>query len=205
MNIESNKGLSKQSEEIEILKNSIFVNDELANLKKITDIDNCIEKAFDDLVVCSANDSHVSEIAELWANLACVQQIFAPERYNFVTEGKDWQSFVRKKLSKKNNLLLVAYKNGHSEIKGFLYLQTVTLPSSDLILKGIIEDIYTKPQHRKQGIAFRLLDVALDWASNQNIKQVSLISLTRTSDLSSFYSKVLKKIKKNLNLELLTF
>lgn len=184
------------------LRQAVF-SDELANLKKIDEINNEIEKQFDDLVLCTANESHVRELGELWANLACVQQIAAPDRFDFVAEGKDWQVFVRKKLAKKNNLLLVAHKSGETEVRGFLYLQTVTIPSSDLILKGIIEDIYTKPQYRKHGLATKMLDLALEWASKQNVKHVDFILLTPA--LSEFYSKISKKIKKNVNLELLTF
>lgn len=180
----------------------------LANLKKISAIDNYIEHFFGDLITCNANESHVKEIAELWANLACVQQIFAPERYNFVTEGKDWNAFVRKKLSKANNLLLVMHKKEDVEVRGFLYLQTITLPSSDLVLKGVIEDVYTKPQYRKQEVATKMLSVAVEWALSQNIKQVDLISLAKTDSSSNFYPKVLKKIDKtseNIHLELVTF
>ena len=146
--------------------------DELAKLKRVGDINNLIERFYDDLVICTANENHAKELAELWANLAAVQQIIAPERFNFAPEGKDWQSFVRKKISKKNNLLLVMHKKDDVEIRGFLYLQTVTIPSSDLILKGIVEDIYTKPQYRRQEVAFKLLDTATHWAQSQNIKQI---------------------------------
>lgn len=200
--MDSNKSETKQE---------ITNNEALANLKKISAIDNYIEQTFEDLVICSANESHVKEIAELWANLACVQQIFAPERYNFVSEGKDWNSFVRKKLSKKNNLLLVMHKKGDIEVRGFLYLQTVTLPSSDLVLKAVIEDVYTKPQYRKQEVATKMLNIAVDWALSQNIKHIDLISLAKTQDPSNFYPKTLKRISKkaeitkNINLELVTF
>ncbi|MBI3590180.1 MAG: GNAT family N-acetyltransferase [Candidatus Melainabacteria bacterium] len=201
--MESNKSISKQNLGETVSSN--FINgDELANLKKVTDIDNNIQCEFGDLIICTANELHVKEIAELWANLACVQQISAPQRYDFVSEGKDWQSFVRRKLSKKNNLLLVAHNKGIAEIKGFLYLQTVTIPSSDLILKGIIEDIYTKPQYRKQGIAVKMLDVSLEWALKQNIKQIDLISPATTNDLTALYARLLKQNKKNINLELLS-
>ena len=195
--MESNKSISKQN------LSEPITGDELANLKKVTDIDNNIKCEFGDLIICTADESHVKEVAELWANLACVQQIFAPQRYDFVAEGKNWQSFVRRKLSKKNNLLLVAHNKGSVEVKSFLYLQTVTIPSSDLILKGIIEDLYTKPQYRKQEVAFKLLDTATHWAQSQNIKQIDLIALSKTKDLFEFYSKILKRIEKNINLELL--
>lgn len=176
---------------------------ELANLKRVAEVNNFIEKNFDDLVIKTADESHVKELAELWANHACVQQIFAPQRYDFRSEGKNWQIFVSKKLLKQNNVLLVAQKKGEYEVRGFLYLQTVTIPSSDLILKGIIEDIYTKPQYRKQGLALKMLEVALEWASAQNIKQVDLISLD-SKGLSEFYSKALSKTKSELSLNLLT-
>ena len=184
---------------------STTVIDELANLKKITEVDNYIKRDFGDLVITAADESHVKEIAELWANLASIQQVFAPERYSFRAEGKDWQQFVRNKLAKKNNLLLVMQKRGDYEVRGFLYLQTITLPSSDLIVKGIIEDIYTKPQYRKQDVASNMLDVALDWTISHNIKQVDLISLSNTKGLIDFYSNFLKRFKKDIKLELLTF
>lgn len=179
--------------------------DELARLKKVSDVDNFICCNFEDLIVTTASESHIKEISELWANLASIQQLCAQERYSFKFEEKDWQLFVRKKLNKKNNLLLVTYEKGKTEIKGFLYLQTITLPSSDLILKGIIEDIYTKPQYRKQGIAAKLLDVALRWAFSQNIKHVDLVSLSKAKDLSAFYQKVLNNKNRNVNLELVNF
>lgn len=178
--------------------------DELANLKRITEIDNRVEKIFDDLVVSTPNESHINELAELWANLASVQQIYAPERYNFRAEGKDWRSFVRKKILKKNNLLLVTHNVGEPEVKGFLYLQTVTIPSSDFVLKGVVEDIYTKPQYRKQGIASAMFEAAFEWALKQNIKQIDLILLSKTKDLTEFYLKILKRNMKDVNLEILT-
>ena len=177
--------------------------DELANLKKISEINNNLHKEFKDLVICNASENHVNEVAELWANLACIQQVFAPDRFSFKSEGRDWRTFVRRKLEKTNNLLLVAYKKDSNEIKGFLYLQSITIPLSDLILKGVIEDIYTKPQHRKQKIATQLLNVAIDWATEQNIKEIDLILIEKAKALSNFYTNFSKKIKKDIKLELL--
>ena len=186
-----------------ISENKNPITDELANLKRISDVDNFIERRFDDLVIKSADEGHIKELGELWANHACVQQIFAPDRYDFKAEGKNWQFFVSKKLLKQNNLLLVAQKDKEYEVRGFLYLQTVTIPSSDLLLKGIIEDVYTKPQYRSQGIATKMLEIALEWVAKQNIKQVDLISLGSTKGVSSFCSNALSKTKSNVSLNLL--
>src|SRR3989338_1042970 len=97
--------------------------DKLANLKNINELDNNVSFTEGNLVISTASEEHVKEIAELWANLATIQQIYAPERYNFLPEGKDWRAFVRRKMEKNHNLLLVAYDKGSAEIKGFLYLQ----------------------------------------------------------------------------------
>ena len=177
--------------------------DELANLKKISDINNVVSKDFDKLRICTAKEEHVKELAELWANLAAIQQVYASERYNFLAEGKDWQAVVRKKLAKEHNLLLVVHDIGDTEVKGFLYLQTIVIPSSDLVLKGVIEDIYTKPQYRKTKIASKMLNVALDWASNQNIKHVDFVSLENSKGLSEFYVHFLRAFKPSVNLDLL--
>jgi len=115
------------------------------------------------------------------------------------------RAFVKRKLSKNQNLFLVAHDTGSSEIKGFLYLQTITLPSSDLVLKAVIEDIYTKPQYRNQGIATKLLETVLEWACSQNIKQVEFISSSKTKNLSSLFLKMFNKLKGTMNLELVTF
>ena len=176
----------------------------LANLKKVNEINNQLYVEFDDLVVCSAKENHVSEVSELWANHASIQQLNAPGRYAFKAEGKDWQSFVRRKIDKQNNLLLVIHKKGEKEIMGFLYLQTITLPSSELVLKGVIEDIYTKPQHRKQNIATKLLKIVVEWACDEHIKQVDFVSLPNIKGLSEFYFRFLKQFKLDLNLTLLT-
>ena len=200
--MELNKGKSKTSgfQNIDL---SIDL-EELANLKKVSDIDNQINVLFEKFQICSANEPHVKEIAELWANLAAIQQLNAPDRFSFKNEIKDWQTFVRRKLEKKNNLLLVVLSPENCEVKGFLYLQSVTLPSSDFILKGVIEDLYIKPQHRKKGIATCLLDVSCDWALSQNIKKIDLICLTRPKDLLDFYLSYLKEFKKEINLDLIT-
>ena len=155
----------------------------------------------DDLVISNATEPHIREIAELWANLASLQQIYAPKKYDFKLEGKDWQSFVRRKLSKKNNLLLVACKKDNLEVQGFLYLQTIIVPPSNAILKAVVEDVYTKPQYREQGIAKKLLNVALDWASTQNIKHVDIVSLNPSKDI---YSRLVEKAEKDINVELVT-
>ena len=190
------------------LENSITqnlnVSDELANLKNINELDNNISFIEGDLVICTASEEHVKEIAELWANLASIQQIYAPERYNFIPEGKDWQTFVRRKMKKSHNLLLVAHNKNNHEIKGFLYLQAITIPSSNLVLKGVIEDLYTKPQYRRQNIASALLNVSILWALKQNIKQIELISLTRSNDLIQFYLRFLKESKQNISFDLVT-
>jgi GNAT superfamily N-acetyltransferase len=178
--------------------------DELANLKNINELDNNVTFVDGDLIVCTANDSHVKEIAGLWANLACIQQMYAPERYNFLPEGKDWQAVVRRKMEKTHNLLLVAHNKNSAEIKGFLYLQSITIPSSNLVLKGVIEDIYTKPQYRRQDIASALLNVGIFWALKQKIKQIDLISLTRSNDLIQFYLRFLKESKQDISLDLVT-
>lgn len=192
----------REENSVDMNTENLIEREELAQLKKINDINNFTEKQFGDLVICTANESHIKEIAELWANLATVQQMFAPERYNYSAEDKNWRIFVAKKLSKTNNLLLVAKNKGEYEIKGFLYLQTITIPSSDLVLKAVIEDIYTKPQYRKQNIGSMMLDVAIDWAKKHNIKQIDLITSLQIKDLSEFYSKVVKKISSGINLEL---
>ena len=150
-------------------------------------------------------ESHIPEIAELWANHASIQQIFAPQKYSFKTEGKDWRTFVRKKLEKENNLLLVVHKKDDKEVRGFLYLQTITLPSSNLILKAVIEDIYTKPQYRKQKVASKMLDVAMDWAISQGIKQVDIISMISTKGVTEFFNSFLKEFKKDVKLEVVNF
>ena len=185
---------------------------ELANLKNISELDNNVNFIDGDLVVSTANEDHVKEIAELWANLATIQQIYAPDRYNFLPEGKDWRAFVRRKMEKNYNLLLVAHNKEDRdmprhvcpEIKGFLYLQAITIPSSDLVLKGVIEDIYTKPQYRRQDIASTLLNVSIAWALKQNIKQIDLISLTRSNDLLQFYLRFIKGSKQDISLDLVT-
>ena len=177
--------------------------DELANLKKIDEVENFISCDFDTLRVCTANEEHVKEVAELWANLASIQQVFAPDRYNFIPEGKDWRAFVRRKLAKSHNLLLVAHEIGSAEVKGFLYLQAIVIPSSDLVLKGVIEDIYTKPQYRKQSVASKMLNVSLDWACKQNIKQIDFVTLSNTKGIADFYLRFLKGFKPDINMELL--
>jgi ribosomal protein S18 acetylase RimI-like enzyme len=178
-------------------------NDELAKLTKISEINNLIEREFGEITIHTADESFIKELGELWANLASVQQLSDSQRYNFFAERKDWQQFVRNKIEKKNNLLLIARKKGNNEVRGFLYLQTITLPSSDLVLKGVVEDIYTKPQYRKQHIASQMLEVALLWAAKQNIKQIDLITLEKPNVLLSFYEKVLNRIKLDINIDLL--
>ena len=189
-------------EKIEI--NKLITLDELANLKKISDIDNSVSCQFNDLKISTANEVHIKEVAELWANLASIQQIFAPERYDYKYEGKNWQEFVKRKLSKKQNLLLVAYKNDCFEVMGFLYLQTITIPSTDLVVKGAIEDIYTKPQYRKQGIASKLLDVGLDWVQKQNIKHVDFVLLMKARNLLEFSLKYIKRSNTEVKLDMVT-
>ena len=178
--------------------------DQMSNLKSISEIDNSMFYSEDNLIICNPDESHLKELSELWANLATVQQIAAPERYNFRTEEKNWQIFVRKKIEKLHNLLLISRSRNSPEVTGFLYLQSITIPSSNLILKAVIEDIYTKPQHRRARIASRMLDVALNWALKNNIKQVDLITLTKSKDLIQFYLKYIKESKHDLNLELIT-
>lgn len=174
----------------------------VAGLTNISDIDKNISATVGSLVITNANESHINEIAELWANHASIQQIYAPERYNFKLEKRDWREFVRNKLNKKQNLLFVAHDKDSSEIKGFLYLQTITIPSSELILKAIIEDVYTKPQYRRHGIATKLLNVALDFSSKYSIKQVDLITLINTRDLFEFYRKNVSNNKNDIRLEI---
>ena len=182
--------------------------DEIADLKRIDDLDNKVKVLKDDLIICTAQEEHVKEISELWANLATIQQLNAPSRYNFKLEDKDWQIFIRKKLAKKNNLLLAVHRENSSEVRGFLYLQTVAIPSSDLVLKGVIEDLYIKPQYRRQKIASMLLDVSLEWAKHEKVKKIDFISVKEGSDLSKFYSGYVEKQKlrlKDVNLELVEF
>lgn len=202
--MEANKNLEEKKVQVDLVNNLSLIDVELANLKKISEINNQIKSQFENLLITNAKESHIKEVAELWANLASIQQISLPDRYNFRQEGKDWREFVRRKLNKNHNLLLVAHEVGSIEVKGFLYLQTITLPSSDLVLKGVIEDIYTKPQYRKQGIATKLLDVAMNWAQSQGIKQVEFISSSKTKDLSTLFIKTLNKLKGTIDLELVT-
>ena len=162
-----------------------------------------VSESFNGLVICSASDSHISEIAELWANLASIQQIYAPERYSFKGEGKDWRAFVRRKLSKEENLLLVVHDLGSKEIKGFLYLQCVKLPNSNVVVKGVIEDIYTKPQYRRMEIATKLLNVALKWAGKNGLKCVDMMSFKGPKDQEKFLTNL--NIRLDVDVELKLF
>ena len=182
-----------------------FVQDsKLAQLKSVEQIDNLVHVIEDELVICSMNDNYISEVAELWANLAAIQQVQAPDRYSFKEEQKNWRVFVKNKMEKKQNLFLVVHSRNDLEIRGILYLQTITLPSSNFVLKGIIEDIYTKPQYRRQGIAKLMLNVAFNWAKKQKVKEVDLITLLHSKDLIQFYLKFIKESKLDINLDLLT-
>ena len=190
------------NESIKDEKDNFAQSNKPAKLKQVSEIDNKVYFTENDLVICSLEEKHIKETAELWANLACIQQLYAPQRYNFKFEDKNWQSFVRKKGEKEQNLFLVAHEKDKAEIKGFLYLQTITIPSSNLVIKGIIEDIYTKPQYRKQNIGNKMLKVAIEWAEKQNIKQVDLISLSSKTDLNYFYLNFIKGFKSATNLNL---
>lgn len=188
------------------LKESAMIKqDEPANLGSITEIDNEISCEFGELVISNIKEEHIPEVAELWANHATIQQINAPDRYSFKMEGKDWRAFVRRKMAKKQNLLLAVTKKGDSEVRGFLYLQAITIPSSNLVLKGVIEDLYTKPQHRRQGIATNMLQVAMAWGRKQKIRNIELVSLSNTKQMSEFYESFLKEAKKEISFELVTF
>lgn len=203
MDVNKSKSLSKENLS-DLISTDFSSSDEIAKLKRVSDIDNFIERTFGDLIIKTVDKTHVKELAELWANLASLQQLYDSARYNFHSERKDWQVFVENKISKKNNLLLVAHKANNSEIMGFLYLQTIALPSSDIVFKGVLEDIYTKPQFRRQNVASNLIEVGLEWLQNQGIKQISLISLNNTKQLKLFYGNVFKKLNEEMSIELVT-
>ena len=192
------------SKETEIRAKESGTLDELANLKKVSDINNYVNCQIGELVIESASPLHIKELSELWANLASIQQLVAPETYNFKNVEKNWQLLVSEKFLKNSNILLVAHNNNDNEIRGFLYMQTIKIPSSELVVKGVVEDIYTKPQYRKQGIASKLLDVALDWASKQHIKHVDLISLIKARDFLDFCLKYIKVSNTEVKLDLVT-
>ena len=107
-------------------------------------------------------------------------------------------------MEKNHNLLLISHNKNSHEVKGFLYLQAITIPSSDLVLKGVIEDLYTKPQYRRQDIASTLMNVSIAWTLKQKIKQIDLITLTRSNDLIQFYLRYIKESKQGVNLDLVT-
>lgn len=197
--------MNKQKSLSEAVLNSGLHAENLPVLKAVADLDKDIISVFGNLIVANADETQIKEIAELWANHASIQYLNAPEKYNFSIEKKDWKKFVTVKLEKRNNLLLVAHDQGKEEIKGFLYLQTVLMPSSELILKGVIEDIYTKPQYRRQSIASKLLDVAIEWCIKNSISQVDLVSLKNTKDLSEFFKYYRELNSSNVELELVTF
>lgn len=163
-----------------------------------------IVSVFGDIVVCNADESHIREVAELWANLASIQQISAPAKYNFSLEVKNWQKFVKDKISKKDNLLLVAHREGDPEIRGFLYLQTIKAPPLEIILKTAIEDLYIKPQYRRQEIATKLLNVAITCLEKNSILQLDLISVTGANDLLAFYKKYLGSINTSVAIDIIT-
>lgn len=176
--------------------------DKIADLTKVSDVDHNISFEFGNLIISNPKEEHIPELAELWANLATIQQLNNPVRYCFKREDKNWQNVVRHKMSKSQNLLLVATTKDSPEVKGFLYLQTVTIPSSDLIIKGFIEDLYTKPQHRRKGIAHKMLEVAMCWSKLHGFKQIELVSLLNSKDVISFYESFKQLQEKEIDLEL---
>lgn len=180
-----------------------YMTEQVIQLKNINDIDKDVYFEFGDLIISSVKEEHMSELAELWANHATIQQIFAPNRYNFRFEGKNWRDFVRRKMDKNQNLLLVATKKGSPEVVGFLYFQSLTIPPSDFIVKGVIEDIYTKPHHRKQSIATNMLKSAMTWAEKHNILSVDVVSMTTTPNISDSIKRLINRSKQNVNLELI--
>ena len=181
------------------------IKEDLANLTKISDVNNVVRVEFDDLVISTLTEEYIPETTELWANHATIQQIFAPDRYNFKFENKNWRDFVRGKLNKKHNLLLIATTKDSPEVKGFLYLQSVTIPSSDLILKGVIEDLYTKPQHRRKGIAMKLLEVAIKFAEENKIRSVEFVSMTNSKSVSDLHRKFISTTNYDVDFELVNF
>jgi GNAT superfamily N-acetyltransferase len=178
--------------------------EELANLKNVNQIDNSFHAEIGDLEITSAKEEHINELAELWANLATIQRLNMPDRFSFEGEGKNWREFVKKKIDRKQNLFLVIKKKGEYEVRGFLYLQSIKLPMSELILKGIIEDVYIKPQYRKQGLASLLMNAALDWSSQHNIKQVDCITFEKAKDLNGFVNSFSSEYKGDVDFKLVT-
>ena len=83
------------------------------------------------------------------------------------------KQYLKDRLANNEAQVFVAYDNETSELLGFTLLYA-KFSSVSVIKNWHIGDLYVEPNQRKQGIGQKLLQTAIDFATEQNAKFVSL-------------------------------
>lgn len=160
-----------------------------------------------------ARSKDVAELAEmLHAEAAHEQEKGGHFR---LSSTADWEGHVRRRMSRANEMIVVAEEDGH--LAGFVNLRIIELgrqagargnggwfekirrklrrgsaqlsPLIEPMRNGFVDDIYVVPAFRKQGVAQRLLQEGIDWLKRRRVESIEASILVRNEASLNLFRK----------------
>ena len=142
-----------------------------------------------DFSIEKTNKNDAKEISNLQISLCKEMQRIDPKgaklKNGFEKGVLDWYS---KNMSNKRYMCLKAISNGN--IIGFLDCEIKKeIPIFSRKYVGHIHDAYTLPKFRKEGICSALIAEAMKWFKKNNIRKITLETLSKNTAAINFYKR----------------
>ena len=125
------------------------------------------------IVIRDAREDDLEDVEDLWEQLAKHHEGLS-ERFLLSSDGrKRWSKYMRERFSEISTKLIVADEDG--EIVAFmLCLLEPNVPVYRERKIGVISDVYVRQDLRRQGLAKKMLDVAVAWFKKNKVRTVRL-------------------------------
>lgn len=111
-------------------------------------------------------------------------------------------NWFEKVYNEKNNIIFIAKDN--NKIVGYIYCKIDSIedgPTSNL--EALIDGLYVEKEYRNQGIATKLINFAINWAKEKNVKNIYLNVLEKNKDaINLYYKKGFKNFERKLKFEI---
>jgi len=131
--------------------------------------------------VTPADRSDVDRLVDLWMSLADDQREYESHLLSHGNEQRIRESMIRHVLEES---LLVAEDGG---IVGFAMFSIETGGYAQDCRRGLIENLYVRPEHRGQGIGAALLERAEGLLRENDVDRLTLEVMAANDDARRFY------------------
>ena len=99
-------------------------------------------------------------------------------------KSKDAIDFINQEINDKNMLFLIAEEK---EIAGYLLAKIENRPALKEKNLGLIDELYIKPNYRKQALGKQLTEKALEWFKEKNLKWTIVLTHEKDELANSYW------------------